>query len=119
MGMSIMFITHDLGVIANMADEVAVMYLGRVVEYGSVRQIFRSPQHPYTQALLRSIPRTGRRARVRLETIEGIVPVPLDPPDICPFAERCSQFIPGRCDEKVPDFLETEPGHSVRCILYE
>lgn len=119
MGMSIMFITHDLGVIANMADEVAVMYLGRVVEYGSVRQIFRSPQHPYTQALLRSIPRTGRRARVRLETIEGIVPVPLDPPDICPFAERCSQFIPGRCDERVPDFLETEPGHSVRCILYE
>ena len=119
MGMSIMFITHDLGVIANMADEVAVMYLGRVVEYGSVRQIFRSPQHPYTQALLRSIPRTGRRARVRLETIEGIVPVPLDPPDICPFAERCSQFIPGRCDERAPDFLETEPGHSVRCILYE
>ena len=119
MGMSIMFITHDLGVIANMADEVAVMYLGRVVEFGTVRQIFRSPQHPYTQALLRSIPRTGRRARVRLQTIEGIVPVPLDPPDICPFAERCSEFIPGRCDEKVPDFLETEPGHSVRCILYE
>ncbi|MDE0633632.1 MAG: ABC transporter ATP-binding protein [Caldilineaceae bacterium] len=119
MGMSIMFITHDLGVIANMADEVAVMYLGRVVEFGSVRQIFRSPQHPYTQALLRSIPRTGHRARVRLDTIEGIVPVPLDPPDICPFSERCTQFIPGRCDEKVPDFLETEAGHSVRCILYE
>ncbi len=119
MGMSIMFITHDLGVIANMADEVAVMYLGRVVEFGSVRQIFRTPKHPYTQALLRSIPRTGRRARVRLDTIEGIVPVPLDPPDVCPFSERCSQFIPGRCDEKVPDFLETEPGHTVRCILYE
>ena len=119
MGMSIMFITHDLGVIANMADEVAVMYLGRVVEFGSVRQIFRTPKHPYTQALLRSIPRTGRRARVRLDTIEGIVPVPLDPPDVCPFADRCSQFIPGRCDEKVPDFLEIEPGHTVRCILYE
>ena len=119
MGMSIMFITHDLGVIANMADDVAVMYLGRVVEYGSVRQIFRTPKHPYTQALLRSIPRTGRRARVRLETIEGIVPVPLDPPDICPFADRCTQFIPGRCDERVPDFLEIAPGHSVRCILYE
>ena len=119
MGMSIMFITHDLGVIANMADEVAVMYLGRVVEFGSVRQIFRTPKHPYTQALLRSIPRTGRRARVRLETIEGIVPVPLDPPDICPFADRCTQFIPGRCDERVPDFLEIDQGHSVRCILYE
>ena len=119
MGMSIMFITHDLGVIANMADDVAVMYLGRVVEYGSVRQIFRTPKHPYTQALLRSIPRTGRRARVRLEAIEGIVPVPLDPPDICPFADRCTQFIPGRCDEKVPDFLEIASGHSVRCFLYE
>ncbi len=119
MGMSIMFITHDLGVIANMADEVAVMYLGRVVEYASVRQIFRTPKHPYTQALLRSIPRTGRKARVRLETIEGNVPVPLDPPDICPFADRCTQFIPGRCDERVPDFLEIAPGHSVRCILYE
>ena len=119
MGMSIMFITHDLGVIANMADDVAVMYLGRVVEYGSVRQIFRTPKHPYTQALLRSIPRTGRRARVRLEAIEGIVPVPLDPPDICPFADRCTQFIPGRCDEKVPDFLDIASGHSVRCILYE
>ena len=119
MGMSIMFITHDLGVIANMADEVAVMYLGRVVEYASVRQIFRTPKHPYTQALLRSIPRTGRKAGVRLETIEGNVPVPLDPPDICPFADRCPQFIPGRCDEKVPDFLEIAPGHSVRCILYE
>ncbi len=119
MGMSIMFITHDLGVIANMADEVAVMYLGRVVEYASVRQIFRTPKHPYTQALLRSIPRTGRKARVRLETIEGNVPVPLDPPDICPFADRCPQFVPGRCDEKVPDFLEIAPGHSVRCILYE
>ncbi len=119
MGMSIMFITHDLGVIANMADEVAVMYLGRVVEYASVRQIFRTPKHPYTQALLRSIPRTGRKAGVRLETIEGNVPVPLDPPDICPFADRCPQFVPGRCDEKVPDFLEIAPGHSVRCILYE
>ena len=119
MGMSIMFITHDLGVIANMADEVAVMYLGRVVEYASVRQIFRTPKHPYTQALLRSIPRTGRKAGVRLETIEGNVPVPLDPPDICPFADRCPQFIPGRCDEKVPDFLGIAPGHSVRCILYE
>lgn len=119
MGMSIMFITHDLGVIANMADDVAVMYLGRVVEFGSVRQIFRRPQHPYTQALMRSIPRTGRTSRARLETIQGIVPVPLDPPDICPFADRCTQFIAGRCDERVPDFLETEPGHSVRCILYE
>ncbi len=119
MGMSILFITHDLGVIANMADEVAVMYLGQVVEFGSVRQIFRTPQHPYTQALLRSIPKTGRNARGRLDTIDGIVPVPIDPPDVCPFADRCTRFISGRCDEKTPDFLETESGHWVRCILYE
>ena len=79
MGMSIMFITHNLGVIANMADEIAVMYLGRVVELGSVRQIFNSPQHPYTQALLQSIPKVGRKARVRLAAIGGTVPVPLDP----------------------------------------
>ncbi|MBV7331056.1 ABC transporter ATP-binding protein [Chloroflexi bacterium TSY] len=118
-GMSIMFITHDLGVIANMADEVAVMYLGRVVEYGRVRQIFRNPQHPYTQALMRSIPKVGRKARVRLEAIEGIVPIPLDPPDACPFTNRCSQFIPDRCDDGVPDFVETEKGHQVRCVLYE
>ena len=116
---AVMFITHDLKVIGDMADRVIVIYAGKIVERALVDDIFYNPKHPYTQALLRSIPRTGRRARVRLETIEGIVPVPLDPPDICPFAERCSQFIPGRCDEKVPDFLETGPVHSVRCILYE
>ena len=116
-GMAIVFITHDLGVIANMADEVAVMYLGRIVEYGSVRQIFRRPQHPYTQALLRSIPSLERKAR--LETIAGNVPVPLDPPSICPFSDRCQYFVPGLCDAGVPELLETEPGHTVRCVLYE
>lgn len=116
-GMAIIFITHDLGVIANMADEVAVMYLGRIVEYGSVRQIFKWPQHPYTQALLRSIPSLERKDR--LETIAGTVPVPLDPPAICPFSDRCQYFVPGRCDAGVPELLETEHGHTVRCVLYE
>jgi oligopeptide/dipeptide ABC transporter ATP-binding protein len=119
MGMAIMFITHNLGVIANMADEVAVMYLGKVVESGSVRQIFRSPQHPYTQALLQSIPKAGSKARVRLAAIGGAVPVPLDPPDECSFANRCPKFIAGRCDRGVPELIETEPGHQVRCVLYE
>ena len=119
MGMSVMFITHNLGVIANMADEVAVMYLGKVVELGSVRQVFHTPQHPYTQALLRSIPQVGRKSRSRLAAIEGTVPVPLDPPDECPFARRCPQFIPGHCDEGAPALIETEPGHWVRCLLYE
>ena len=116
-GMAIIFITHDLGVIANMADEVAVMYLGKIVEYGTVRQIFRQPQHPYTQALMRSIPSMERRER--LETIAGSVPVQFDPPPICPFSARCQYFVPGRCDAGVPNLIETEAGHTVRCVLYE
>ena len=119
MEMSVMFITHNLGVIANVSDEVAVMYLGKIVEFGSVREILHSPQHPYTQALLRSIPKVGRKARVRLESIGGTVPVPLDPPDECPFAARCSKFIAGRCDQGVPALIETEPNHLVRCVLEE
>jgi oligopeptide/dipeptide ABC transporter ATP-binding protein len=116
-GMAIIFITHDLGVIANMADEVAVMYLGKIVEHGTVRQIFRQPQHPYTQALMRSIPSMERRDR--LETIAGSVPVPLNPPAICPFSDRCHYFVAGRCDAEMPALLETEKGHTVRCVLYE
>ncbi len=119
LGMSIIFITHDLGVIANMADDVAVMYLGRVVEYGTVRQIFENPQHPYTQALMQSIPKLGSKGRGRLASIEGTVPVPLDPPRRCGFADRCVHFIPGRCDADVPPLIDTEAGHQVRCILYE
>lgn len=118
-GMSIMFITHDLGVIANMADEVAVMYMGKVVEYGSVRHIFKNPQHPYTKGLLRSIPKFGESVGDRLATIEGTVPVPIDPPDICPFSSRCTHFIPGRCDARMPPPTEIEPGHTVNCVLYE
>ena len=119
MGMSVMFITHNLGVITNMADDVAVMYLGKIVEYGSVRQVFHSPQHPYTRALLRSIPRVGRKARVRLETVGGTVPVPLEPPEECGFADRCAMADADRCLAGVPDLIETEPGHLVRCTLFE
>ncbi|MBZ0302705.1 MAG: ABC transporter ATP-binding protein [Anaerolineae bacterium] len=118
-GMSIIFITHDLGVIANMADDVAVMYLGRVVEFGSVRQIFRNPQHPYTRALMKSIPKIGEERGAKLASIQGTVPVPLDPPRRCGFADRCPEFIAGRCDVDVPPLIETEPGHQVRCVLYE
>ena len=118
-GMAIMFITHDLGVIATMADDVLVMYMGKVVEYGTVRQIFKNPQHPYTQGLLRSIPKFGQPVGDKLATIKGSVPVPLDPPDECPFANRCDQFIPDRCDAQMPAIIETEAGHTVRCVLYE
>ncbi len=118
-GMAIMFITHDLGVIANMADDVAVMYLGKIVEYGNVRQIFKDPKHPYTQGLLRSIPKFGQAEGNRLATIKGTVPVPLDPPDACPFASRCEHFIAGTCDERMPPATTIEPGHTVNCVLYE
>ncbi len=119
MGMSIMFITHNLGVIANMADQMIVMYLGRIVEQGSVERIFGDPQHPYTQALMESIPRMGLTRGQRLSSIAGNVPIPLDPPAECGFSSRCPKFIPGRCDAKVPDMIETSPGHHVRCVLYE
>ncbi len=118
-GMSIIFITHDLGVIANMADDVAVMYLGRIVEFGTVRQIFRNPKHPYTQALLKSIPMIGAKRGDKLASIEGTVPIPINPPRQCGFAERCTEFIAGRCDADVPPLIEVEPGHFARCILYE
>ena len=117
--MAIMFITHDLGVIANMADDVAVMYLGKIVEYGSLRQVFKNPKHPYTKGLMRSIPKFGESSGGKLATIKGTVPVPLDPPDACPFASRCSEFIAGRCDVRMPPPTTIERGHTVNCVLYE
>lgn len=118
-GMAIMFITHDLGVIANMADDVAVMYLGKIVEYGASRQIFNDPKHPYTKGLMRSIPKFGTTVGKHLATIKGTVPVPLDPPDACPFASRCGDFIAGKCDVRMPAAVAVAPGHSVNCVLYE
>ena len=94
-GMAIMLITHDLGVIAEMADAVAVMYLGRVVEEGPVDQIFHAPKHPYTQALLRSIPSVHSPPRVKLPTISGSIPHPYNRPPGCPFHTRCPEFMPG------------------------
>jgi peptide/nickel transport system ATP-binding protein len=122
-GMAIIFITHDLGVIAQMVDNVVVMYLGQVVEHASVDQIFYTPKHPYTQALLRSIPRLGRKSSEgvtgRLAAIRGSVPDPYSIPKGCPFHPRCRHAIAGVCDVKRPDLLEVEPGHKVRCVLYE
>ncbi len=118
-GMAIIFITHDLGVIANMADEVAVMYLGKIVEYGAARQIFKDPRHPYTKGLIRSIPKFGATEGKHLATIKGTVPVPLDPPEACPFASRCGDFIPGKCDARMPPAVTVARGHRVNCVLYE
>ena len=117
-GMAIMLITHDLGVIAEMADTVVVMYLGRVVEQASVDEIFYQPQHPYTQALLRSIPRLRATSRERLASISGAVPHPYNRPSGCPFHPRCSAFMPGLCDQQEPQLQATAEQHLVSCFLY-
>jgi peptide/nickel transport system ATP-binding protein len=118
-GMAIMLITHDLGVIAEMATDVAVMYLGRVVEQAPVDAIFHAPRHPYTQALLRSIPRIRSRTRARLTPIAGAVPHPYDRPTGCPFHPRCPEFMAGRCDRQAPSLRPVADQHSVSCFLYE
>ncbi len=116
--MSILFITHDLGVIAEMADRVAVMYLGKVVESGSVETVFDNPLHPYTRKLMKSIPKVGRKARARLDAIEGNVPTPIGLPRYCPFFDRCPERMPGVCDVAVPELVETTEGHASRCFLH-
>ncbi|MEW5817455.1 MAG: oligopeptide/dipeptide ABC transporter ATP-binding protein, partial [Spirochaetota bacterium] len=117
-GMSILYITHDLGVIAEISEEVAVMYLGRIVEYANVKKLFKNPFHPYTVRLLKSIPKVGRKARVRLDTIKGTVPIPLDPPRECGFYSRCSEAREGICNKDIPPLTEVEEGRLIRCFLY-
>jgi peptide/nickel transport system ATP-binding protein len=118
-GMAVMFITHNLGVIAQTADTVAIMYLGQVVEYGPVREILRNPKHPYTVDLLRAVPRLGKTARQRLVAIEGSIPSPFQRPSGCPFHPRCTRAMAGRCDVQMPDITQLGDHHSVRCLLYE
>ncbi len=118
LGMAIMFITHDLGVIAEMAQEVIVMYLGRIVERAPVEALFHDAKHPYTKALLRSIPQISRDRKNRLEAIEGMVPAPYNIPVGCPFHPRCPSAIPGVCDVVDPPTVDTGSGHLVNCVLY-
>lgn len=118
-GMAVMFITHNLGVIAQIADTVAIMYLGQVVEYGPVREILRNPKHPYTVDLLRAVPRLGKTAGQRLVAIEGTIPSPFQRPSGCPFHTRCSKMMPGRCDVHMPAVTQLDDKHTVRCLLYE
>jgi peptide/nickel transport system ATP-binding protein len=117
--MAIMLITHNLGVVAEMADDVVVMYLGRVVEEGSVDAIFHHPQHPYTQALLQSIPSIGSAPRVKLPTISGSIPHPFNRPPGCPFHPRCASFQAGRCDMEEPELRDNGAGSKVACFLYK
>ncbi|MBA3329281.1 MAG: ABC transporter ATP-binding protein [Actinobacteria bacterium] len=117
-GMAIMLITHDLGVIAEMADDVVVMYLGRVVEEGPVDDIFHAPKHPYTKALLRSIPSVDSPPRRKLPTISGSIPHPYNRPPGCPFHTRCPDFMPGLCNEIEPALASVNAGQKVACFLY-
>jgi oligopeptide/dipeptide ABC transporter ATP-binding protein len=117
LGMAIIFITHDLGVIAQIADDVAVMYLGRIVERGSVREIISTPAHPYTVKLLDSIPRFAD-LHSRLAAIPGDIPNPLARPGGCAFHPRCDRFIPGRCDLELPATTQLATTHDVACHLY-
>ena len=117
-GMAIMLITHNLGVVAEMCDQVVVMYLGRVVEKGPVDQIFHSAKHPYTQALLLSIPSIESEPRVKLPTISGSIPHPYRRPNGCPFHPRCSQAMPGLCDAQVPTLMPVGPDQEASCFLY-
>jgi oligopeptide/dipeptide ABC transporter ATP-binding protein len=116
--MSIIYITHDMGVIAEMADNIAVMYLGRIVEYASCQEIFLNPLHPYTVSLLKSIPKIGRKSRQRLSTIPGNVPIPLNLPEECGFYSRCSQAKEGLCNKNIPPSVEVATGHWVSCFIY-
>ena len=119
LGMSVMMITHDLGVIAETADEVAVMYLGRIVEQGPADAIFHDAKHPYTQGLLASIPTIGKGNVPRLASIPGTVPDPFAVVPGCPFHPRCKHCIKGTCDNGAPPALADQtPGHQVACFLY-
>ncbi len=115
---AIIFITHDLGVIAQMASYVMVMYLGLVMEQGPVDEIFHSPQHPYTQALLRSIPSVNSAPHVTLPTISGSIPHPFNKPKGCPFHPRCVKAMPGKCDVRTPALTRVGEKQSVSCFLY-
>lgn len=114
---SIIFITHDLAVISQMADKIAVMYLGHIVEEADVFEMFKNPLHPYTKALLDSIPKYGVR-KARLETISGVVPDPYNLPKGCRFHTRCNKFMEGICDVEEPKTLEISENHKVKCFLY-
>ena len=118
LGMAVMLITHDLGIVADTAARVAVMYAGRVVEEAPVLELFKSPKHPYTLGLLNSIPRLEKTARrVRLQAIPGMVPDMLDLPKGCKFLPRCEKVI-GLCSGEEPQLKEIIPNHCVRCHLY-
>ena len=118
LGMAVLLITHAMGVVAEVAQRVVVMYAGKVVEEAIVNDLFARPRHPYTQGLIRSIPRidTAATHKVRLATIAGVVPKLIDPPEGCRFAPRCPHAMPA-CTAATPALRQVAPGHKVACIL--
>ncbi len=119
-GMAIIFITHDLGVVAQIADDVAIMYMGRIVERGPVREIFHNPRHPYTVNLIRTIPKPGDlRARRQLAPIRGSVPSLFERPSGCTFHPRCDSFMAVKCDTRFPSSTQLSSVHEVRCFLHQ
>lgn len=117
LNMANLFISHNIGVIAQIADKVGIMYMGKIVEQGPVREILRKPQHPYTKGLLRAIPHLADIGRSRkLQSIPGSVPNLFERPKGCPFADRCDSFIPGVCEQSFPERTRIDESHSVRCF---
>ncbi|MBE0697324.1 MAG: ABC transporter ATP-binding protein [Anaerolineaceae bacterium] len=117
--MAIMFITHNLGVIAQMAEDIVVMYMGKQVERASAAKLFYEPKHPYTKALLKSIPHIGKKTGQVLASIEGMVPDPFHLPTGCLFHPRCPAYMPGRCDKIAPTWKKVDEDHWASCLLYE
>ena len=114
---SLLLITHDLGVVAEVCDKVAIVYAGRIVEYGTLEHIYNNPKHPYTNGLFGSIPDFSKKSH-RLNPIKGLMPDPSNLPEGCAFADRCPHATEN-CHKKQPQAIEIEPGHTVRCLLYE
>jgi oligopeptide/dipeptide ABC transporter ATP-binding protein len=114
LGLSVLFITHDLSVVAEMSDRVAVMYAGQVVEDAPVRELFRKPRHPYTEGLLRSLPHAQLDSR-RLGAIPGVVPAPHSWPEGCRFSPRCA-YAEDVCTQGIPGLVSVGPGHHARCV---
>jgi peptide/nickel transport system ATP-binding protein len=118
-GMAILLVTHDLGIIAEMCEEVAVMYLGKIVEQSTVEEIFYNPKHPYTKGLLKSMPKLGADKNKRLESIEGTVPMAIHMPPMCGFYDRCTDRIEGVCNVQAVPKTRISDNHMVRCFLYK
>lgn len=115
--MGILFITHDLGVVAQTADKVNVMYLGRMIEEGPVRDVIRTAKHPYTQGLLNALPKLNDLDSP-LEPVPGDIPSPLERPSGCVFHTRCSQIVGPQCSSRQPRDVNVDPTHRVACHIY-